>query len=163
MELHAVDTAAVVAHSCNGALVGARDDRKAVGSLADIVVMTHPAHAAPGDTLKERMIPDIQLDLAVLAAVVGARYDAARHMRDKLAAVADTEQRDARVEDSRIVVRREGVEDAVGASCEDDAPVPLGYDLIDGDLVIRLYLGVDALLANASGDELIILAAEIED
>ena len=162
MELDGVDAAAFVAHRGGGALSCARGCGEALGRDRDIVAVAHPADAFAGNVVKEDVVINGQLDLAVLAAVLGACDRAARHVGDQLTAVADTQQRDAQIEDRGVVVGRRRIVDAVGAAGEDDAGVARRLDLGDGDLVIGLDLGVDMVLAYAARNQLVVLAAEIE-
>ena len=111
MELDGVDLAAFVAHRRNGTLVGRRDDGKALGRRGDIVAVAHPADGGLRYVIKKDIVLDGQLDLAVLAAVLGACDRTARHVGDQLTAVADTEDRNTGVEDRGIVLpRRSGDE-----------------------------------------------------
>ena len=134
-----------------------------VGRCGDIVVMTHPADTAFGNIRKENVLLHVQPDPAVFTAVFGALDRSARHMRHELTAVTDAEDRHACVQDRGVKVRRFGIADAVGTSCEDDAAVACRFDLTDGDLVVGADLGIDVLFAHAARDEPVILTAEIED
>jgi hypothetical protein len=76
--------------------------------------------------------------------------------------VADAQERDARREQALVGQWRVVVVDARGTAREDETLVAGGEDVTDR-LRARDDLGVDAQLADSAGDQLRVLAAEIED
>ena len=83
-------------------------------------------------------------------------------MHDVLQSVADAEDGQAEREDGGIGGRRVGVVDGAGAPGEDDADGVVRADLVDGRGAGKDD-GEDVLLADAAGDELGVLRAEVED
>src|SRR5262249_13247732 len=76
--------------------------------------------------------------------------------------VADPEHGNARLEQPEVGQRCALVVDAGGPAGEDDALVTLGEDLLER-LRARDDFGVHGHLADAAGDELAVLCAEIQD
>src|SRR5262249_23261039 len=99
---------------------------------------------------------------ATVLAVGGAGNGAAGKEVQDPHAVADAEHRHAEIDDRAIGERRALGVHARRTPGEDDA---LGRELANPRQrkVERMDLAVDALLADAAGDELRVLAAEIED
>ena len=162
MELHAVEPAALVTHRGGGTFVGDGDGGEALRRMGDVVVVAHPANTFGGNIGKEDVVARVDLDLAVLTAVLSTLDHAACHVCHQLTAVADAEDRNTCVKNCRIKVGRVGIGYAVGTSRKDDAAVVLGFDLIDRDFIVRLDLGIDVLLTNTTRDQLVILTAEIK-
>src|SRR5690606_16829005 len=87
---------------------------------------------------------------------------ATEEVADELHAVADAEHGDTQLEDLGVDRGRAVLEDARGTAGEDDRR---GLQRLDGGDAhrARVDLTVDAELADAPGDELRVLAAEVED
>ena len=124
--------------------------------------MAHPHDAVRRDIGEQGggIVGDVQIDLPVFGLL--RRFDhAAGHPCHQLAAVADAEHRDAERQDLCVVMRGRRVEHRVRAAGEDDAFVVGGGDLLD-----RRGVGQDLrehmVVADAAGDQLIVLPAEIE-
>ena len=83
-------------------------------------------------------------------------------MDDVLQSVADAEDGEAEGEDGGIGGRRVGVIDRAWASGEDDADGVVRVDFVDRGGAGKDD-GEDVLFANAPGDELGVLRAEVED
>ena len=164
VELDGVEVPCGVLHGGDGAVIGGGGGDEAFRQHGDAVGMAHP-DGAFGGHVREQFgggVDDAKRGLAVLRGLGG--LDAAvRHPRHELTAVADAEHGDAEVEDGGVEVRGGGVEDAVGAAGEDDAFIAGRTDGFRCDAVEGDDLGVDAKVAHASCDELVILAAEVED
>ncbi len=143
----------------------AASETKSSEHAIDLVAVAHPDLGLLGDTgeqvgrLVSRRI-DRQFGAAVLARR-SALHLPAHGLADQLHAVADAQHGNAQLEDFRIALRRALGVDARRAAGEDQ-PLrrkfanPLGCDVVPHDLA------VDVLLADAAGDELHILGAEIE-
>jgi hypothetical protein len=80
---------------------------------------------------------------------------------EQLAAVADAQYGHAQREDLRIHLGRACGVNAAGASGEDDADGVLGPNFADGH-VVGFDLAVHIALADAAGNQLIVLAAEVQ-
>ena len=92
-----------------------------------------------------------------------ARIDfGAEHLAAELHAVADAEDRHAEVEDPLVAAGGAGLVDAGRTAGEDDALERQLRQLIDG-CAGREDAGVDVVLADPAGDQLDVLAAEIQD
>ena len=83
-------------------------------------------------------------------------------MDDVLESVADAEDGKAESEDCGVGGRRVGVVDGAGAAGEDDADGMVRFDFVDGSGAGKDD-GEDVLFADAAGDELGVLRAEVED
>ena len=137
-------------------------DLKAGRCLLNIVVVAHPANGG-GLHIGEHLAVRVHehLSLAVLALRCAADM-AAQQMHHQLAAVADAQHRHTPVEDLRV--DRGGILqiNAVGATGKDDA---LGVLRLD-ERQIRLVgidFTVDIVFADTAGNQLVVLAAEIQN
>ena len=162
VELHSVEAACLILHGSHRTVRRVGHDLKAGGGLLDVVVMAHPADILRGQRVKQRA-GGVQVDqrLAVLALGCLANL-AAQHVHHQLAAVADAEDGHAPVINfwvDRGRIRQVG---AVGAAGEDDALGVFGLDF--GKVgAVRINLAIYVAFADAAGDQLIILAAEIQN
>ena len=99
--------------------------------------------------------------MAVLAHL-GRLHPSAAEIVDELHAVADAQHRNAQMQNLLLHAGRALGIDAVGAAGQDDAAQRLVPPLLNGHGVVE-NLAIDAGFAHAPRDELIVLAAEIED
>ena len=165
VELHAVEAAALIADAHGGTGGGAGGQPEALRHGGHVVPMAHPGHALLRQT-PEQWAGGVEegARLAVLPrGVVLRRGDAAaQRLRQQLAAVADAEDGQAEREDRRIDGGRAGRVNRARAAGEDDAD---GVEGADGRKrrIVRQHLAVNVALAHAAGDELVVLAAEIQD
>src|ERR1700732_4550274 len=101
-------------------------------------------------------------DGAAVFATLGGFHFAAEMVREPLHAVADSEDGDAERKDVDVTFRSLGIVDRAGPAGEHDAG---GFELTDfverGGT--REHGGKDLLFADAAGDELRVLAAEVEN
>lgn len=138
-------------------------ERRSLWCLGDLVAVTHPH------------VLGIRLTAEQHAAVAGERsirravltktrvgHLAAESPRHHLEAVADAERRDAEIEDATIERGRTLLIDRRWTAGEDERDGVLRADLGGGGRV-RHDLAVHARLADATGDELRILGAEVDD
>ena len=164
MELDGIELLFGVFHGRHRADLGVGCDPEALGNRRNSIRMAHPDHALGGDTLQQAGVGGVQqeADFAVLA---GFRSDdaAAAHPGGELGAVADAEDGDAQLQHLGVIVGRRHVIDAVGAAGEDDAAVAGGEDFLRGDAVIGLDFGVDVQVTNPAGNQLVVLAAEVQN
>ena len=161
MELHAVQTAGLILGSSHRAVGGVGHDLKAGGGRLDIIIMAHPADILLGQAGKHRA-GGIQVDDRFAVLTLGGLADlAAQHVHHQLAAVADAQDRHTPGVDLGVDGRRIRQIGAVGAAGEDDAHGVLGLDL--GQVgTVRIDLAIDVTFTDAAGDQLVILAAEIQ-
>src|SRR5690606_20062521 len=104
-----------------------------------------------------------QADARVAVLTLVRRLDlAAEQMAEELHAVADAEHRHAELEDLRIDRGRPFLEHARRTAGEDDGGRREGLDGL-GIHRARMDLAIDTQLADSPGDELGVLAAEVED
>ena len=96
--------------------------------------------------------------LAVRRAINGP----AEQLGHELQPVADTQDRDAHLEDAAVDERRARLLDAERAAREHDPARLEGADLLHGHRA-GVDLAVNVQLADAAGNELRVLRAEIED
>ena len=121
--------------------------------------MAHPRGLLGRQVGEELALLDAQLGLAELA---GAPIDAAAELlRHQVHAVTDAEGRDAELEDRRIDVRRVVRVDRCASPGEDQRYGVAAANLFGGD-AMRDELRVDPRLANAAGDQLRVLPAEVD-
>ena len=108
-----------------------------------------------------RAVADVHESVAVLALRRGSDPPAER-LRHQLHAVADPEHRHAHIEERRIAFRRASLGDAFRSAGQDDAD---GLTCGDerGRRVERQDFAIHRQFAQAPGDELCVLRAEIED
>ena len=165
MVLHTVKTACFIADGDIRAGGGARGKGETVGCGLHVVAVAHPCYAAVGQPL-EQLAACVKKSLCFAvftrAGIACGNDSAAQVMRDELAAVADAEHGNACVKERGINVRRLLEIYAVWAAGKDES------DGFHGQKVGQrrgegLYLAVNAALAHAAGDELIILPAKVED
>ena len=162
VELHSIQAAGLILRSGHRAVGGMGNNLKAGGCLLDIIVMAHPADILGRQRIKQRA-GSIQIDQRFAVLTLGGLADlASQHVHHQLAAVADAEDRhtpsvDFGVDGGRI--RQIGT---VGAAGEDDALRVFGLDL--GKVgTVRIDLAIYVAFADAARDQLIILAAEIQN
>ena len=162
VELDAVQVARGVDEAGVRRGVGLGGRAEAVRQPRDRVGVAHPDRLLAVEAGEQRVVGgDADVGRTVLAVV--ERDDVATELvGHQLGAVADAEDRDLAGPDGRIGARGALVVDRVRAAGQDDragpAPLELGVRR-----VVREELGVDVELADAPGDELGELAAEVED
>ena len=165
MELHAVELLLNVLDRCVGALSGVAANLEALRELLDVVVVAHPCDSSPVDTL-EQQGRGVHLGFGPAEfrqGAVNCRADlSAKCVCHELYAVADTKNRDAKVED--LLGHSRGIFkiNAVRSTGEDDALGVHRADLLNGGLV-GLDLAVDFVFSHAACDKLVVLTAEIEN
>ena len=94
-------------------------------------------------------------------ALVARLHLAAQVVRHKLHSVADTQNRNAQIEDAGIGLIV-GFVNGIGAAGKDDAFRIEGFDFVQRH-VERMQLAVNMSLAHAAGDKLGNLRTEVED
>ena len=165
VELHAVETAAVVPDGGIGAGRAPGDDGKALRHPVHIVPVAHPGDAFFRQAPEKR---GRRIEVRLRPAVFPGRILPSRdHLSPQaggheLTAVADAQDGHPQRKDLRVRVRRAGGVDAVGPAGKDDRPGIEGADLPKGGLP-GLHLAVDPAFPHPPGDELVILTAEIQD
>ena len=144
-------------------IVRAAGDFKAGGNFDDVVTVGIPDIQRGGDAgEKFRAGREVERGAAVFAAFGGGNFSAER-VRHPLHAVANAEHRDAEVEHGRVAVRSVFIVDrANGAAGKDDADGLERADFVELRGA-REHGGENLLFADAAGDELRVLAAEVED
>ena len=161
MELDAVPAVlGVLERRDRGRLRRGRDAR-ARRRRRDGVAVAHPHHLLAREVVEQRG-GSVELDvrLAVLGDVVRL-HGPAELAGHQLHPVADPERRHAELEDRGIRERRSLRVDGGGPAGEDQRGRVPRLDLAGAEPV-RDELRVDAGLAHAAGDELAVLAAEVE-
>jgi hypothetical protein len=170
MELHAVVAAALVGHAGDRAARRRCHQAEAGRQRRDLVAVAHPhlEHAVAlggGEVLEALQQPGVaaRADLGVAELAVGARLDLPAELhRHREHAVADAQHRHAELEHR---LRRAQLVLLVGrgvAARQDDSLRP---ELADEGVtdVVRMDLAEDVRLADAPGDQLCHLRAEIEN
>ena len=165
VELHAVEPPLLVGDGGVGADGGARRVPEALGRALHIVAVAHPGSAALGEARKERaggVEPSLRAAVFARGIALGLDDAPAQGLRHELAAVADAEHGHAEGEDAGVDLGRAGRVDAPGPAGEYDAYGRGGFKLRERRGV-RPQLAVYAALADAPGDELVVLPAEVKD
>ncbi len=133
-----------------------------VVQVADLVAVADPDGVSSGSVASRSVLSRIvRVRPAVLAALGGDDF-AAEDLAAELHAVADAEDRHAEVEDSLVASRGIGLVDAGRPAGEDDALERHLGQLLGGSSG-PADAGVDVLLSHPAGDQLAVLAAEIQD
>ena len=161
VELNSVQALLGVLCSSHRAVHGVCGDLEAGGCLLDVVVVAHPADGG-GLNILEHLAAVVHKDLGLAVLTLrGAADMTAQQVHHQLAAVADSQHRDAPVEDLGVNGGRIFQIDAVGAAGEDDA---LGVLRLDDRQVsfIGIDFTVDIVLADTARDQLIVLAAKVQ-
>ena len=165
VELDAVEVPGLVGDGGAGAGGAVGREGKALRNLLHIVAVAHPGGAFGGEVLEELTAGvEKRLGFAVFPGGIAlGRDDAAPQVvGQELTAVADAQDGHAQAEELRVRVGGGGVIDAVGPAGEDDADGRQGFQVLDGGR-IGLHFAVNALLPDPAGDELVVLASEIQD
>ena len=162
VELHGVEAAGLILRGSHRAVGRVGHDLKAGGGLLDVVVMAHPADILRGQRVKQRA-GGVQIDQRLAVLALGCLADlAAQHVHHQLAAVADAEDGHAPVVNLGVDRGRIRQVGAVGAAGKDDALGVLGLDF--GKVgAVRINLAIYVAFADTAGNQLIILAAEIQN
>ena len=145
----------------DGGTGGARGDIEALGGGGDSVAVAHPHLVGGLEADVERAAVDGDVGTAVLA-VAGLRDRAAEGVGHGLEAVADTEDRDAELQQATLQGRGAVGVDRRRATGEDQRRRVLRGDLLGGHRV-RDDLGVQPGLTHTTCDELGVLCSEVND
>ena len=165
MELYAVEAPLLVRDGHVGAGGGMGSEGKARRHLLHVIAVAHPGYALLRQAPEELAAGVVEgLGLAVLpgGVLLGGRHPAAQSLGHELAAVADAQHGHPHLEKGRVHMGGLLVIDGVGTAGEDKADGLHGLELGQGG-GIGLDLAVDAALAHAPGDELVVLAAKVQD
>ncbi len=162
VELHAVEPLFAVLHSGVTAAGAGGDDAEAGSGALHLHAVAHPVDRRLRYTGKQGRVPGVvQLRLAVLPRVRPAA-GAAQQVHHQLHAVADAQHGDAHFKESLIHHGSALVKHGGGAAGEDQGVGGKGTHLVQGDAV-GFDLAVHAALADAAGDQQVVLAAKIQD
>ena len=176
VELYRIEALLGVLHGSDRTVFRVGRNVEPFGGFGDVVRVAHPHNSAAGfvtagDVLAILRESDVFQDALMIVhedfsfSVFGdrRRFDGcAEEVGHQLGTVADAEDRDAEFEDLLLVSRRGRVVDRVRTAGEDDALVTLGFDLFNGRRIVQ-DLSVHVLFAHAAGDQLVVLAAEVQD
>ena len=162
--LHGVNALCLVFHGGHRAVIGAGRDFKALGQLLNAVCMAHPDNALGRHVLEQLGAGffQIQADFAVLRGLCGDN-GAAGHPCGELAAVANAQNGNAQLQNLRVIVGRGHIIDAIGAAGEDNALIAPVLDFLGGDRIVLFDLRIDVEIPDSAGDQLVILAAEVQN
>ena len=162
VELDPEEPAAGVGQAGEGRGRGLGRGDEACRQPGDRVAVAHPDRLVPLEAREEAILGrDRDRRRSVLP--TRRRQDVAAQLEGhQLGPVADAQHRDPPVPDRRIRLRGTLVVDGVGAARQDDRAGPAALQLGIRS-VVRKELRVDVELADAAGDELGELAAEVED
>ena len=130
--------------------------------LCDVIRVAHPAYCSGGNILKQnRGLIHLYLRLSVFADR-SCSYLTAQLICHQLGTVADSQNRNTHIENRLINVRRFLQVYAVWSSSKDNA---LGVHLFNGFQRhgVGVHFAVDIAFADTAGNQLVILAAEVQD
>ena len=162
MELDGIQALLCIFRSGHRAVHRMRRDSEIGCCLLNVVVVAHPADGG-GLNIREHLAGIVHEDLRFAVFTLRCTADmTAQQVHHQLAAVADAQDGHTPVEDLRVDRRGILQIDAVGAASEDDALRVLGLDQCQIRLV-GIDFTVDIVLADAAGDQLVVLAAEIQN
>ena len=160
VELHAIDAQRRVGEGGHRAVVGVGVHGEALRRHGHPIPMVHEHGGLAAAALEQGRVLGGEQGVAVLPHLRGGHL-AAKHVVDQLHAVADAQHRHAQPEHLHAQPRGVFAVDAVGPAGQDHAlerVVPPG---VDGRGVVQ-DLAVDPRLAHAAGDQLVVLAAEVQ-
>ena len=162
MELHGIKAKVGLFHRRDRTGVRAAGYPETGWDGVDMIGMAHPADRIFLHRGKQQAVR-LQANRHAAVLTLFRGHDmAAEHFGHQLRAVADAEDRQAQLENSRVAARRGGSEDAVRAAGKDDAPVLAGNDPFHGRGIGQDF-AVDMVVADPAGDQLVILAAKIKN
>ena len=161
VELKTVDRQRVVPNGGQRACGRAGQRPKIGRHLVDLIAVAHPDHGVGWHAGEERVgLQHLAAGAAVFAGLRPADV-AAEGVAGQLHAVADAEHGNAEPEDARVAPRGAGLVDTRRTTREDNSLGSQRLDAIRGQIVAD-DLAVDMLLADATGDQLGVLRAEVE-
>ena len=123
--------------------------------------MAHPADACFGDVFEQQAVSGSgEFHMAVF---LGGRLrnGAAQHVSHELCAVADAQHRNAQIQNVGGVMGRALQIDAVRATGEDNAFIASFRNLGKGSGIGQNFT-VDMVVADAAGNQLVVLAAKVK-
>ena len=161
MELDAVEPAVRVRGRGVRGRVGSGGGAEAVRQPGDRIAVAHPNRLLRLETGKEAVGLRDRDDGRPEFPAFERHHLAAQSLGHEVHAVADAQERDTTGPDGRVGVGRALFIDAGRPAGKDHAPRPAGGDLAPWS-VERQQLRVDTQLANAPGDELAVLAPEVQ-
>ena len=162
--LHAVEAPGLVGDGHIGAGVGVGGEGEALGYLGHVVPVAHPGDAPVGQAAEQLAGGvEVGLGLAVLpgGVVLGLGDLAPQQVGHELTAVADAQDGHPPGEDLGVHLGGGVQIHAVGSAGEDDADGVHGAQLGQGSGT-GLDLAVHLALPHPAGDELVVLAAEVQ-
>ncbi len=162
MELHGIELSCRIFHSRDGAVCRLCRHAKAFGRFGDVVGVAHPTDALLRYISEEhgRPVRNLKLRPAVLAD--RRRFNlAAKFVCHELRTVAYTEDGHAKGENFLAVRRGILLVDALGAARKDDRLGRERTKLLQRERM-RMHLAVDAALAHAACDQLVVLTAKVQ-
>ncbi len=162
MELRGEQLALGVLHGRHRAHLGARRDGEALGHAAHGIAVAHPHGLLAGSAVEQRRLAGARDDRRAVLALLGMRHFPTERHSHGLLAVAEAEHRNAQAEDLRVDGGGVFRVHAGRTARQDDSRRRHGAHLVGRD-VARHDLGIHVQIAHATGDELPVLGAEIDD
>ncbi len=162
MELDAVEPSPAILEGRDRGRRRARRHLRARGRRRHRVAVAHPHGLLGREVVEELRLARLEIGLPELRRA-GALDGAAEVARHELHAVTDAERRDPEREDVRVHVGRAVRVDGRRTAGEDQRRRIASRAISCRGEPVPDELGVDARLANATRDELAVLAAEVDD
>ena len=162
MELHRVKPLVRIFHRRDRAIRSVCRHFEAFRRLGDVVRVAHPADGIWGHILHDQAVRPVDGEVRMTVFADWRLFHfAAQGVRHELRAVANPENRDAEFVELFLVGRRGRFEHAVRAAGQDDPLGRHGLELVNGCFV-RMDFAVHLAFADPSGNELLVLSAEIQ-
>ena len=162
VKLHCIKLLSGVFHCGNGAIRRVRNRHKTLGDFRNIIGVAHQRYGVDVHAVKQHAgRVHHGVDCAVLAYRAGPDF-AAECVTHKLHAVANTKHGYAKLKQFLGAVRRAFVVYTVRTARQYDTDRSNLLDFFHGS-VAGQYLGVHVALAHTSGNQLLVLSAEVED
>ena len=162
MELNAEEAAGFIRHSSSGCQFGMTGEAEAGGHIGNSIAVAHPYSGLFGNAFKESgAAVSVEVGMAVFS-LFRLGYFAAQGLCHELHAVADAEDRNACLKYIGVDLGGVFCIDAGRAAGENDAFGILCQDFL-GCLVVRKDFAVYTAFTYAAGDELCVLASEVNN
>ena len=164
MVLHTVKSPLHIGNCHIGAGLRVGCQNKSLGNLLHVVPMAHPANALFRQSLEKRtrrVKERLCLPILPSGVLLGGSYLSPQGIRHKLAAIADPQHRDPQPEYFRVRVGCILQIDRVGSTGKNEPDGIHSFQFLQGGGK-WLYLAVNTALSDSSGNQLIVLTAEIQ-
>ena len=165
VKLYSVKAPALIGNGHIGTGVGMGHQCEALRHLCHIIAVAHPGNALLRKPLEQFTIGLIvghRFTVLPGSVLLGFRHHTAQSMGHQLAAVTDSQNGNAQLENLRRIAGSICGVDTVGTAGENNPDGIHRFQLFQRS-GIGLYLAIDIALANTARNQLIVLSAKIQD